>query len=161
MKRVKKASRAYVYEKLKPNDIIKLSGLFPVENVFMEIINVEKDSSFYKAMEGRKNEHVLFSNPSSKKYADIFISECLGENFSDMLDEIINSNPESLVFYLTDLPLEDFLRHNRHCDLVTKQIAVCVFEIMFDENTFVISFNSDLLHQSDVVSKMDEIFMKV
>lgn len=161
MKRVKKVSRAYVYEKLKSNDIIKLLGLFHVENVFFEIINIEKDSSFYKAMQSRKNEHVLFPNPSSKTYADIFISECLGENFSDMLDEIINSNPESLVFYLTDLPLEDFLRHNRHCDLITKQISACVFEIMFDESTFVISFNSDLLHQSDVVSKMDEIFMRV
>lgn len=159
-KRIKRASCAYGFEKIKSEDIIKLSELFQAENVFMEIINLEKDSSFYRSMQSRKNEHVLFSNSSSKAYADIFISKCFGENFTDMLDEIIDSRPEILCFYFTDLSLENFLYNNSKIfadKMITKQIAVCVFSIMFDENTFLISYNSDLFGQSDFLSKMDEI----
>lgn len=154
MKRIRSFNRSYVFEIVKSDEIIRLLSLFGVKNVFMEIFNIEKDSTFYKNIQSRKNEDVLLSNSFSETYADIFISKCFGEKFRDVLDEIIESKPEILAFYLTDLTLEDFLCHNRRIlsgnQMITKQIAVCVIEIMFDENAFVIACKSDLAHQFDL-----------
>lgn len=164
MKCKKRVSRAYAYEEAAAEDIIKLLGLFHVENIFIEVINMKKDSDFYKSIQSGKNKHVLFSNPSSKEYADIFIPGCPDGGFTDILDEIIESSPEILIFYLTDLPLEDFLSYNREASrdkMITEQISACVFEILFDENTCSISFASDLLYQSDFIAEMDEIFRNI
>lgn len=159
-KRIKRVSRSYVFQKVKSNDIVRLLALFHVENIFMEIINLEKDSSFYKNIKSIKEEYVVFSNSSSENDADIFIAKCSGENFNKILDEIIEDKPELLIFYLTNLSLEDFLCYNRSNSrhkIITEQIAVCVFEIIFDENVYSVTFNSDLLHESDFLSKLDEI----
>lgn len=162
-KRIKRVNRSYVFQKVKSNDIVRLLGLFHVENIFMEIINFKKDSSFYKNIQSIKDEYVVFSNSSSENDAEIFISKCSGENFNKILDEIIEDKPELLIFYLTNLSLEDFLCYNRNSyrtNMITKQISVCVFEIIFDENVYSVTFNSDLLHGSDFISKLDEILIK-
>lgn len=164
MKHNKKFCKAYVFEKVRSNEIIKLLSLFPVKNVFMEINNIEKNSSFYNNMLNRKGEKGLFLDLSSKDYADIFIAKRFDENFTDILDEIIESNPEILAFYLTDLSLEEFLYHKgktREGRLITEKVAVCVFELLFDENTFIICFDSDLFHQSDLKPMIEEIFMEI
>lgn len=165
MKSANKFSRAYVFERVRPGVIIELLGLFKVENVFMEIFNIEKDSAFYKSIKDREDEYVLLSKHSLKSYASIFITENFREEKIGILEEIIDSRPEILTFYLTDLPLEDFLclcrgRKNFDDKIIETKIAACVFEIMFDENTFSVTLDKELLRRSDLMPKIDEILIK-
>ena len=163
MKHKQKVTLSYAYENVQSNDIIKLLKLFYTKNVFIEITNIRIDSDFCKSIQMNQNKYILFQNSPSGTYMDIIISECIDEKFTNTLDEIIDSHPELLLLYLTDLPFENFLYCKSKITndkIIKKQVCSCVFEIMFDENAFLISFNSRLFYQPDLMCKINQIFME-
>ena len=168
MKKTKKAklfSRAYGFDKSQTPDIQKIFGLFQAKNIFIDIIDIEKDSNFFQEMQEKKDEYGLIFGNELKGYIDIFISNCSRENIAEILDYITNNCldcPEMLIIYFTNLSLEDFLSYDRNrygCKMITHQIIVCACEAMFDENVISITFNADLFYPRDYVSKLDEIFL--
>lgn len=158
---VSKISRAYQYESVHSSDILKLAKLFPSENIFIEIINIKADSSFCEKIKSQK-EKFIFSLNSSKIYTDIFITESLKEDFSDLLNEIIQNTPEMLLLYFTDLQLEHFLYNSKRSSddkMIEKHVSACVFEIIFEENTFLISYNSKVFNDLNLIPKIDKILI--
>ena len=94
---------------------------------------------------------------------DIIISNCIGENFTSILDEIIDNNPEIFLLYFTDLSFENFLYYKSKISndkIIRNQVCACVFEIMLVENAFLISFNSELFYHPNLRLKIDQILMK-
>lgn len=164
MKYVKQKSRAYGYEKVKTNVIIKLLELFHAKKVFIEIFNVSTDSIFCKNILQQKSKYVSFPDSSDKTYMDIVISENMSEDFPNISNNIIDSGSEIISLCLSDLSLEDFIHYNKKIfadKRITKKIINCAIDILFDENVLTVSFNSELFCQSDLLSKIDEIVLEM
>lgn len=107
---IKRVGRTYAFGKMRSGDIIELLELFQTKNIFMEVIKIETDSRFYKSIEEKQEENVIFSCPPIERYTDIFIPVCSREGLAERIDEIIDNDPEMLIFDLTNLSLEEFMR---------------------------------------------------
>lgn len=145
---------------LSSNDMLRLLELFQAKNIFIEIVNLNRESHFYK---GLRNGNVKYTsssllNASLNPYADIFISKYPESQLVNILDQIIQSNPESLLFYSTDLSFAQFLQQKKSNDtIVARRVSDCVLEIMFDENVLLISFHSERYHSEHIIPKIENI----
>ena len=160
---VKQISRNYGYIDYKSSDVLKLLELFGAENYYVEIIGIRVDSPFYRDIQSKKINYVPSICFPSDEYVDIIISEFYKESLTDVLDEAVSSNPEKLVFHLTDLPFEQFLysgfdKHFTFSQEISKRLTTCVFEILFDENSFAVTYNAEAHSHPGLLSKIDHVF---
>ena len=160
VKSVKKVACSYVFKRIMARDIVELINLFHAKNLFIEIINIRTESTFCENIRSRKINYVTSSCFPVGTYVDIIIPQSISENYSCIIEEIIESDPETLLFYLTDSSFEQFL----YCcgktsidKLVSKQVSSFIMEIIFSENTVLISYNAELYNHSDLASKIDGI----
>ena len=164
-KYAKMVNWCYVYEELKSSGIIEVLRLFHAKNCLIELFCVKTDSYFFKNLQNSKIKYVSYPRLSSKTYAytSIIISECLGEDLASLLDEIIENTPKAFSLYLTELSLEQFLYCNSKFSIpriVQRRIADCIITIQFDKNHFCIDFNAELFCQSDLMPKLNRLFIQ-
>ena len=161
--RVKQISRNYGYTDFKSSDVLKLMELFNAKNYYVEIIDIKVDSPFCKDIQSKKIKYVPSICFPSDEYVDIIISELYEESLTDVLDEAVSSNPGILKFHITDLPFEQFLyssfdKHFTFSQEISKRLTTCVFEILFDENSFAVTYNAEAHSHPGLLSKIDHVF---
>ena len=160
MKPTKKIALSYGLKKASSNEINKLLNLFSAKNIFIEIINISSKSDFYNSINNSDIEYMSssVSNKVDKPYIDIFIFSYLEENFLCMIDRIIESKPEELIFYCTNLSTEQFLDIQKSINMLIKQqLSDCVLEFMFDENVLSISYNPEQYNQQNMSALVSNI----
>ena len=161
---VKKATYTYVFKRIKTSDIVELLRLFHANSLLIEIINMRTESAFCKNIQSRKINYATSSCLPTGTYTDMIIPLSNCENYSDIIDEIIESDPETLIFYLTDSSLEQFLYSCRKTSidkLISRQVSSFIMEIMFCENTVLISYDAELYSNPDLTSKIDGVLAQV
>ncbi len=58
------------------------------------------------------------------------------------------------------MQFEDAIQNTMNDRIVVQEITDCIFEIMFDENVLLITYNSELYSQLDFVPRIEEIVNK-
>lgn len=139
-------SLAYVYSDIQSNDINKLLNLFSAEQIFLEGLNVKSDAFFLKEMRSYLSEcDFLCKYNQEKENIDVFIKRFPKEKILTILQNINESKPEMLIVYFTNLPYCVFKKRKTiyNDKLIIYNIAKCCFEIIYDENVLVLTYNKE------------------
>lgn len=159
---MKKVSLSYVCEKVKPSGLADLLSEFNVEKFFIEIINMKAENTLCNKLKSDSIEYRT-SRSSNQTYIDILISYVPDRMFTSTLEEIIGSDPETLIFYVTKMPFYQFLhsiKKTANDRIVAQGICDCIFEIMFDEKALLITYNAELYGRHDLILRIEEIVCK-
>jgi len=155
-KRYEEASLCYEYDKLRSSDLKSVLSLFEAKSLIVELIDIRTDSRIINNLQSRSIEYISWQNPSSETYVDIVFEEHFDEGFSEILDEIIESHPKTLILCSTNLSLGQFLYHaNRNPLPVQAGVTACVISIEFESNSFSVFFNTELFSQSEIIPGID------
>jgi len=147
----------------KSSEIMELLRLFHAENIHIELSAVETYSPLCQSFENRSIKHVMLTGlpPEEDEYCDIIITEHFGENLVELFDEIIESNPRSLIIYPADSSFEQILYHfDKYHSLNKgqKPISSYILVISFDESYFTVTFDTELYSKTEMVSIIEKVF---
>lgn len=160
--KIKKCGRTYVFERDNTDDIIKLLKMFDAREIFVEIGDICADSTFCQNAIYKKGKYVV-SGSSDRDYMDIVIAANINEDFPDILNEIMDGEPDIVSFNLTDLSWENFTYYIQKIYAYrTIEIGISYFvvEVIPDENVLGVVFNAELFSPHDLIPRVEAILFK-
>jgi len=159
-----KKSYSYGYTKTSSQPFIKLMKMTGIQNVYAEIICAKNNSSLCREMENNNGRYGLYRGQSDDIYTDYLWVNCLTKCDENLLDKVIESEPEIVTFYFSEKSIIDD-RDNLEIFAYTKNmdefIWECVFEIGLDEDYFSVSFNSRRFSPKKFISEIENVICAI
>ena len=143
--------------------IMQLLQLFQADYLWIEIIDVETISPFCQSLKNSNVKHVILTDLSPEKgeYSNIVITEHFSENLVELLDKILECEPDTVWIEPAISSFEQTFYHANklhNTEMIPKQISSFGLEISFYESYFYISFNTEKFSKSEMVPKIKKIF---
>ena len=97
----------------------------------------------------------------SDVYTNFLWVDCLAEYNESILDKVIESEPEIIIFYFSDQPIISSIDMDAfsYTKCMDNYVWECVFEIGLDENYFCASFNSERFLAKKFISELERVIM--
>ena len=156
-----KKSCCYGYGKPETQTLIKLMKMTGIQNVYAEIICTKNNSDLCQEMQANNGRYGLYQEQVSDIYTNFLWVDCLSEENESILNKVIESEPEIIIFYFSEqsiiigMDMDTFSYTKCMDDFLWE----CVFEIGLDENYFCVSFNSKRFLSKKFISEIESVIM--
>lgn len=156
-----KKSCCYGYGKPETQTLIKLVKITGIQNVYTEIICAKNTSGLCQEMQESNGRYGLYQEQVSDIYTNFLWVDCLAEYNESILDKVIESEPEIIIFYFSDQPIISSIDIDAfsYTKCMDNYVWECVFEIGLDENYFCASFNSERFLAKKFISELERVIM--
>ena len=160
--RSKTTSYSFGYGEFRATDVTRLLALFEAGSFIIEIYNIGHASEYVGSLENSKLEYLVSSKSSKDAFVDVLVAKRGYDDLPELLEEIVQSDPEALYIYLTDMPIEqlDYCKQNlSSSELISIMDADCTIEVLLYENALLVSYKTELYDSSMVKQHIEEILL--
>lgn len=156
-------TKSYAYSQIETSDFKKLIEIFLDFAVFIEIVNVETSSELFQSI--NKNEDYDYQILNQyKEFADVMIHQIGLDAMPAVLECIVKSKPEIIIFHFTSKQdeAEKMTTTNISSKGFSKNALGWIVEIMFDELVAIVATSCEnTLGNEVIIQKLDNLFSKV
>ncbi|MDR2157420.1 MAG: hypothetical protein LBO81_06550 [Clostridiales Family XIII bacterium] len=132
----------YGFSAIHSTQLISLIQYMNSPVIATELIGVKGDSAGFNIFKNQYQKIIL--TPPLKSFVDIMVFDDINPNLESAIQSFFEVSPEIInIFFSKQIP-----RMTQNNRTAIEEIADCLFEIMLDENVFLVSYNDAVYPQS-------------